>query len=113
MGDITKQRDVREAVRGVDCVIHACGYVSIQTFPDTDRMNKINVVGEIRRMDFQTGNLLDILARQDFQSGTYAGYFLGQKGENVDVLRGSENHQNRVQYFGQGGPVEFRPQGEP
>ena len=45
IGDITKKEDVKEAVKGVDYVIHTCGYVSIQTFPDAVGMEKINVEG--------------------------------------------------------------------
>ncbi len=44
-GDITSLSDVMRAIQGVDCVIHACGYVSIQTFPDAKGMQRVNVGG--------------------------------------------------------------------
>ena len=45
VGDITKLAEVCEAVKGVDYVIHTCGYVSVKTFPDATGMKKVNVDG--------------------------------------------------------------------
>ena len=45
VGDITKLADVCEAVKGVDYVIHTCGYISIETFPDATGMERVNVDG--------------------------------------------------------------------
>ncbi len=57
VGDIRKYSDVLEAVRGVDCVIHCCGYVSIQTHPDSDGMEKVNVQGDIQLHEWQFGHV--------------------------------------------------------
>ena len=50
VGDITKLADVCEAVKCVDYVIHACGYVSIETFPDATGMEMVNVDGTQKKI---------------------------------------------------------------
>ena len=45
LGDITKLADVCEVVKGVDYVIHTCGYISTSNFPDTTGMERVNVDG--------------------------------------------------------------------
>jgi len=45
VGDVRRLCDVREAVRGVDSVIHTAGLVSFGTFPDLEAMEQVNVLG--------------------------------------------------------------------
>ncbi|CAH1801506.1 unnamed protein product, partial [Owenia fusiformis] len=45
VGDVTDARQVEEALKGVDAVIHTAGLISYGTFPDEEGMEQINVKG--------------------------------------------------------------------
>lgn len=45
VGDIRNLSDLREAMNGVDMVIHTAGLVSFGTFPQSDLMQEVNVKG--------------------------------------------------------------------
>ena len=45
IGDVRKLATLREAMTGVDTVIHTAGVVSFGTFPDLISMEEVNVKG--------------------------------------------------------------------
>ena len=52
VGDIAKAADVMDALRGVDCVIHTAGVVSLTTFPEVDAMKAVNVKGTVSHVQW-------------------------------------------------------------
>jgi 3beta-hydroxy-delta5-steroid dehydrogenase / steroid delta-isomerase len=45
VGDIVNLGEVREAFRGVDCVIHCAALVSYNFPPDYEALDRVNVTG--------------------------------------------------------------------
>jgi 3beta-hydroxy-delta5-steroid dehydrogenase / steroid delta-isomerase len=46
VGDIVEAGAVREAFRGVDCVIHCAAMVSYCFPPDNEALHRVNVTGQ-------------------------------------------------------------------
>lgn len=46
VGDIVDLEAVREAFRGVDCVIHCAALVSYSFPPDNEALDRVNVTGQ-------------------------------------------------------------------
>lgn len=45
VGDIRDPKIVGSALEGVDCIIHAAGYIDTDIWPNLDELNSINVHG--------------------------------------------------------------------
>ncbi|KAJ8312847.1 hypothetical protein KUTeg_010220, partial [Tegillarca granosa] len=45
VGSITDEEALRKAMKGVDCVMHLAGVVSVRTLAETERMEEVNVKG--------------------------------------------------------------------
>lgn len=46
-GSICNSRDVSEACKNVDAVIHSCSKVAVNAFPDKDLARAVNVTGKL------------------------------------------------------------------
>lgn len=74
VGDIRNLSDLREAMNGVDMVIHTAGLVSFGTFPQSDLMQEVNVKG--------TANVVQAAVEQNVSTLVYT--------STVDVVIGFE-----------------------
>ena len=46
VGDLCRAEEVKEAVKGVDAVIHTAGVISFGVFPNYEAMEAVNVKGQ-------------------------------------------------------------------
>ena len=46
LGSITDTQLLRQACKGVNCVMHIAGVIDVSLFPDIDKLTRVNVIGK-------------------------------------------------------------------